>query len=103
MRGPVSPAALGYTLTHEHFSLDFSNFYSSAPLELESYVNSKITLQNVGYIRQYPYSSKYNINFEDDDTHEAVMKDVMSFKKFGGGEWEAFVGKLSHPNWVFYG
>ncbi|XP_053682943.1 phosphotriesterase-related protein-like [Sabethes cyaneus] len=93
VRGPVPPATLGYTLTHEHFSLDFSNFYSSAPLELEAYVSSKITLQNVGYIRQYPYSCKYNINFEDDDTHEAVMKDVMSFKKFGGG---SIVENTSH-------
>ncbi|XP_058838029.1 phosphotriesterase-related protein isoform X2 [Topomyia yanbarensis] len=60
-------------------------FYSAAPLDLQSYVNKKITLHNVGYIRQYPYSCKYNLNFNDEDTHEAVLKDVISYKKFGGG------------------
>ncbi|XP_058444801.1 phosphotriesterase-related protein [Malaya genurostris] len=84
VRGPVDAATLGFTLTHEHFSLDFHHFYAAAPVDLQSYVDKKINLQNVGYIRQYPYSSRYNINFNDDDTHEAVLKDVISYKKFGG-------------------
>lgn len=47
--------------------------------------NEKINLQNVGFVRQYPYGSKYNIEFDDDDTHQAVMADVRQFKEFGGG------------------
>lgn len=77
------------TLTHEHFSLDFHKFYHEPPKQLSAFfsegVNEQIHLKNVGLIRQYPYGSKYNINFEDDDTHRAVMDDVHLFKKFGGG------------------
>lgn len=41
-------------------------------------------MKNVGYIRQYPYRSHYNINFEDDDTHRAIFEDVKQFHDFGG-------------------
>lgn len=36
-------------------------------------------------MRQYPYGLRYNINFEDEDTHAAVLEDVKQFKEFGGG------------------
>lgn len=42
-------------------------------------------MKNLGYVRQYPYGSKYNINYEDCDTHRAVMNDVKNYKKYGGG------------------
>jgi phosphotriesterase-related protein len=75
-------------LTHEHFSLDFHKFYCEPPKPLSRFfndgVNEKIHLHNVGFVRQYPYGSKYNINFEDDDTHQAVLEDVKQFKEFGG-------------------
>jgi phosphotriesterase-related protein len=76
---------LGKTLTHEHFSLDFSNFYSAPPNQLTEYFQDKITLNNVGLIKQYPYASKYNLAFCDSDTHAAVLNDVILYKKFGGG------------------
>lgn len=86
--GDISPEKLGVTLTHEHFSLDFHKFYSEPPKQLSSFFNEKVNeqihLKNVGFIRQYPYGSKYNINFEDDDTHRAVLEDVQQFKLFGG-------------------
>lgn len=76
------------TLTHEHFSLDFHKFYCKPPQQLAKFfsegVNEKIHLKNAGFVRQYPYGSKYNINFEDDDTHRAVLEDVKQFKEFGG-------------------
>lgn len=93
VRGPIDPETLGFTLTHEHLSLDFHHFYVAPPPGLDVYVNKKITLQNVGYIRQYPYSSAYNVNFEDDETHDAVLKDVMQYKACGGG---AIVENTSH-------
>lgn len=91
--GPVDPKSLGFTLTHEHFSLDFDKFYASPPVGLEDHVKEKITLQNVGYVRQYPYSSRFNINFQDEATHEAVFKDVQNYKQSGGG---AIVENTSH-------
>lgn len=42
-------------------------------------------MKNLGYLRQYPYGSRYNINFGDDDTHHAIFEDVRQFKEFGGG------------------
>ncbi|XP_052564123.1 phosphotriesterase-related protein [Culex pipiens pallens] len=83
--GPIDPKSLGFTLTHEHFSLDFEKFYASPPVGVEDYIDDKITLNNVGYVRQYPYSSRFNINFQDDETHQAVLKDVTNFKHSGGG------------------
>lgn len=87
--GDISPEQLGITLTHEHFSLNFDKFYCEPPKKLSHYfndgVNEKLHLANAGFVRQYPYGSKYNINFEDDDTHQAVLEDLKVFKKVGGG------------------
>lgn len=86
--GDIKPDDLGITLTHEHFSLNFDKFYYAPPEYLAKYfndgVNEKLHLKNAGFIRQYPYGSKYNINYEDEDTHKAVMNDVQIFKDFGG-------------------
>lgn len=75
-------------MTHEHFSLKFEKFYCHPPSQLTQYfnggINGKIHLKNVGYIKQYPYSSKYNLEFFDDETQKAVMEDVIEYKKFGG-------------------
>lgn len=88
MLGDIAPEQLGVTLTHEHFSLDFHKFYSEPPKQLSRFfnegVNEKLHLKNAGFVRQYPYGSKYNINFEDEDTHRAVIEDVRQFKEFGG-------------------
>lgn len=88
MLGEIAPDQLGTTLTHEHFSLNFDKFYCEPPKQLTKFfadgVNEKIHLKNSGFVRQYPYGSKYNINFEDDDTHRAVFEDVLQFKEFGG-------------------
>lgn len=65
--------------------MDFEKFYTPAPKQFESYLNKKITLKNVGVLKQYPYGSHYNVNFCDDDTHLAVIEDIISYKNFGGG------------------
>ncbi|CAO1344614.1 unnamed protein product [Diamesa hyperborea] len=87
--GLIDPCDLGITLTHEHFSLDFHKFYCEPPQQLLKFfngeVNEKLHLKNVGFVRQYPYGSRYNINFEDSDTHRAVLEDLKIFKEFGGG------------------
>lgn len=87
--GAISPDELGITLTHEHFSLNFDKFFCEPPKQLSEFfndgVNEKLHMKNAGFVRQYPYGSKYNINFEDDDTHRAVLEDLKIFKRFGGG------------------
>lgn len=75
-------------MTHEHFNLKFDKFYCCPPPQLFKYfndgINEKIHLKNVGYIKQYPYASKYNLQFDDDETQKAVLDDVLDFKMFGG-------------------
>lgn len=82
--GSVKSEALGRTLTHEHLFLDFHVFYSPPPSNIEQYFNDRITLENVGFIRQYPYSSKYNLAFNDDDVHNALYIDMHEYLKSGG-------------------
>ncbi|XP_063535858.1 phosphotriesterase-related protein isoform X2 [Cydia strobilella] len=84
--GAVSPDVLGRTLTHEHLSMEFTHFYRRPPAALASKFPAKhISLQSVGYLRQYPYSSKYNLTLNDKDTVQAVLNDVKMFKESGGG------------------
>lgn len=83
--GAIDPNLLGRTLTHEHIAIDFRHFHCGPPCdELKSYFGSKITLENVGYLKQYPYSSLTNTILYDDETLEAVKKDIQLYKRFGG-------------------
>ncbi|CAG9788269.1 unnamed protein product [Diatraea saccharalis] len=84
--GDISPEELGRTLTHEHLSMEFEHFYRKPPSEISAVVDFReITLKTVGYLRQYPYSSKYNLVLNDDSAHNAVLNDVMMYKQYGGG------------------
>lgn len=67
--------------------MEFDKFYCAAPDHLQSFVTDKekISLGNVGILRQYPYGSHYNINFRDDETHEKVIDDLHLYKKWCGG------------------
>lgn len=85
VRGIIPAPNLGYTLTHEHFQLDFHHFYSCPPAHLEPLLAPpSIKLETVGFLRQYPYSSKYNLNFFDGDTRQAIEADLKYFTQFGG-------------------
>lgn len=91
--GPISPNLLGRTLTHEHFELDFEKFYCEPPAEFKDILAKRISLKTIGFVRQYPYSSKENIKFCDEATREAVKIDVELYKKFGG---DSIVENSSH-------
>lgn len=82
--GPLDSNKLGITLTHEHISANCADFYISPPENVKSYVENNIQMNNLGYIRQYPYSNKLNLSFEDIATHKAVENDLKNFKNFGG-------------------
>ncbi|XP_011862315.1 PREDICTED: phosphotriesterase-related protein isoform X2 [Vollenhovia emeryi] len=85
MLGSKRLSELGRTLTHEHLALDFRKFYTPPPKHLKRFLDDCPSLQNIGYIRQYPYSSLYNLEFYDGDAAKAVYKDVELFKEAGGG------------------
>lgn len=92
--GPIEPIKLGSTLTHEHISLDFRHFYCGPSRdEFKSFFEDKIALENVGFVRQYPYSSLTNTIFYDEETLEAVKKDIHLYKLFGG---DSIVENTSH-------
>lgn len=82
----MPPSALGRTLTHEHFSLDFDCFYTPPPAQLaQHFEGDSIRLQTAGFLRQYPYASRYNIRFCDADSHASVLADVRQYGEWGGG------------------
>ncbi|XP_054288040.1 phosphotriesterase-related protein [Macrosteles quadrilineatus] len=83
--GPVPVSQLGRTLTHEHFNIDFHQFYSSPPAQLSGFFEGGITLENVGYVKQWPYSSKYNLDFSGKEVENAVVEEMKLYHKFGGG------------------
>lgn len=84
--GSVSAADLGRTLTHEHFSLDFDLFYRAPPAHLVPFLDTEdIRLDTVGFLRQYPYGSRYNVQFGDAATHASVLRDVQLYREWGGG------------------
>ncbi|XP_033175888.1 phosphotriesterase-related protein isoform X1 [Bombus impatiens] len=76
---------LGRTLTHEHLSLNFATFYVQPPGHLKRFLDGKIELRNFGMLKQYPYSSPYNLIYNDQCTEDAILEDVRLYKEFGGG------------------
>lgn len=85
--GAISPSELGRTLTHEHLSMNFEHFYRKPPEALVEHFQTTTTLKNIGYIRQYPYSSKNNLKLDDKEAQDAVLDDVLAYKEFGGGQY----------------
>ncbi|KAL0871656.1 hypothetical protein ABMA27_004180 [Loxostege sticticalis] len=81
--GPVTPDKLGRTLPHEHLRSDFTHLYRRPP----KYIAEEFTefkLEKTGYYRQWPYSSKSNLDLKNLD-NDVLCRDVSIFKKYGGG------------------
>ncbi|XP_069701163.1 phosphotriesterase-related protein isoform X2 [Periplaneta americana] len=72
-------------MTHEHLSMDYQKLFIAPPKQLKHFFENKITLENFGFIKQYPYSSNFNCILNDAETHAAVLYDVQLYKQFGGG------------------
>ena len=52
--GCADPDSLGHTQTHEHLSLEYHCAYYPALSEDEPKENVPFSLENLGWIRQYP-------------------------------------------------
>ena len=84
--GEVNPSELGRTLTHEHLSMRFDVAYTPAPeTEDLSCETMPFTLENTGWIRQFPYAHKDNIIMNDKASEEAILESVSAFAAAGGG------------------
>lgn len=66
--------------------MDFTHFYREPPKEIADKFNSGFVVNKLGYIRQYPYSSRLNVLLNDKEANNAVLLDVHNFKQRGGGK-----------------
>jgi len=83
--GQINPGELGNTWTHEHVSITFEFTYRK-PKDSELHlINCPWTLENSGWIRQWPYSHKDNLILNDEVTENAVIESLKGFKAAGGG------------------
>ncbi|KAG8184535.1 hypothetical protein JTE90_012624 [Oedothorax gibbosus] len=85
--GPIEPNQLGLTLTHEHLAhaLKKDVFRKPKPNVLAHMQGEPLSLQNIGWVRQYPYSFDENNELNDEESRMAVKEEMYFFKKLGGG------------------
>eukprot|EP00061_Rhincodon_typus_P012463 g38218.t1 len=81
--GPIDPRQLGRTLTHEHLTMSFGFCYTPPPPGQEACSEMPITMNNLYWLKQNPYSHKANLLLNEE--MEAVKDELLHFKKVGGG------------------
>ncbi|OWK59698.1 Phosphotriesterase-related protein [Lonchura striata] len=81
--GPVEPDCLGYTLTHEHLTMDYSSCFCPPSPGQEPLSNEPIEMKNLFWIKQNPYSHKENLLLYQET--DAVREELLHFKAAGGG------------------
>lgn len=81
--GPIPPEDLGITLTHEHTFSDQTCYRNPMPEELtkRAFLESPVSLQNLGKIRYNMHQHQDNIKNVDKD---AVISEMLKFKYAGG-------------------
>lgn len=83
--GKIDPSEMGVTLAHEHLSADLRFFYVDPPKGCPAGIeNAPMTLENMGYIKNYPFSHKANLNMNDSDGQAAVLDSLLHLKANGG-------------------
>ena len=80
--GPVAPAELGPTTTHEHLLIDFTVMFHP-PAEASERFRSfqPVTIENLGWVRYDPYRNKDNLEVLDEDL---AISEALLFKAHGG-------------------
>ncbi|KAM8811266.1 N-acetyltaurine hydrolase [Eudromia elegans] len=81
--GLVEPDQLGYTLTHEHLSMNYSCCYVPPAPGQEPLSEGPIEMKNLFWIKQHPYSHKENLLLCQETA--AVKEELLLFKAAGGG------------------
>ena len=81
--GLVEPSKLGRTLTHEHLTMAFDNFYCPPPPCHEATSKEPIMLKNLFWIQKNPYSHHENLQLNQET--EAIKEELLYFKAKGGG------------------
>ncbi|XP_060062613.1 phosphotriesterase-related protein-like [Ylistrum balloti] len=82
--GLIEPNEAGVTLAHEHLKMEFHTMYTPHPdPKIQEQKNDDITLENLWWIRQHPYSSVKNLYLND--VQDAVAAEMEYYKSNGGG------------------
>ncbi|XP_078612317.1 N-acetyltaurine hydrolase-like [Branchiostoma floridae x Branchiostoma japonicum] len=83
--GPVAPSDLGRTLTHEHLMCDTLPILADIPCPpfLPHMNDLPFTMDNLGFIRQYPWSYEANATMYGEEQH--ITEELKFFKQHGGG------------------
>ncbi|XP_071960109.1 N-acetyltaurine hydrolase-like [Antedon mediterranea] len=80
--GPIKPSMIGRTLTHEHLYMDYSTYIQKPRDEDKQMINAAINMENLNYIRNYPYCVKTNVDIRDES--DAIVEELKLFKSKGG-------------------
>ncbi|XP_078668910.1 N-acetyltaurine hydrolase-like isoform X4 [Branchiostoma floridae x Branchiostoma belcheri] len=81
--GCIDPAQLGRTLTHEHLWVDASPLgVPTCPPFLPNLNSLPFNMQNLGFIRQFPYSHTPNLTLHGEEQH--VMEELKFYRQHGG-------------------
>ena len=81
--GTIMPEELGPTMTHEHLMIDFGVMFTQ-PTRTEdaNMVDKPVTMENLGWIRQYCYSNHDNLKLLNQET---AIAEAIHYKNTGGG------------------
>ena len=81
--GPIDPASMGVTLTHEHLLINCITWFRSFPHQgLNSGAFDPVTPENAAWLRQFPYYSRENMINSD---WQLSATELRRFKISGGG------------------
>lgn len=82
--GLIDPSELGVTMCHEHLHISSESLrLTPDPCSFHAAkVNVPITMENLGWIRQYPYYHEKNLN--NTDEVDAVIDELKYYKENGG-------------------
>lgn len=85
--GPVNPDTLGVTFTHEHLlhELPLEVFRHPLPENIPRFQGDPFSIQNIGWVRQYPYCFEDNNIYTDERVRKAMIEEMHFFKQLGGG------------------
>jgi phosphotriesterase-related protein len=83
VRGPLAPAALGRTLTHEHLLWDQRCYWQGDPeeLSLRELFHQPVSIENLGRIYYHPHQNLDNIQ---QWSIEVAIQEAGLFKRAGG-------------------
>jgi phosphotriesterase-related protein len=80
--GPVPAESLGVTLPHEHLLCDLTPFLRPPQnADEQAFAEAPITIELIGRLRYYPYSSRANLSLTD----EALAIEELARYKHAGG------------------